>query len=900
MKKFLSIVTLIFTCLISGFSQLQVDTLFVNESGLQYVLIEHDTVSQAAIAAGVPENAVSYRIFADMEPGYKFIDCGGKDKAPIIPLEISSTEPFYNETTFGNGTGAASNPVLFALYPELAYDSYITDGRIGSGHVGVLKSVDPSGRVPITPETTPIQAVVLPQSGLLPLITDGSSQVCNDKFGYWGVAGGIGGPDAESNILFVAQFVTAGELKMLLNFGLKDPDVGLIYARSIKYPSEKAPIIKMVEPENGEMFNSGSDITISVSALDVDGNVDSVVFYSNNVKLGTDNEATNDTLYSFNWAAVSSGEYWIKAVATDNGALSTTSDSVKVTVNTAPSVVIIAPLDGTEYVEGEIVTFKAVATDEDGTVDSVAFLKDGEIINGYSTSETDTFIFEWTSIRGADDFNFIAIAVDNMGLSDTSAVLSINVTGTNSPPVIEFLSEADSIIIKRNIVLTVKAYDEIMVDSVQFFVDDIFIGTDVLPTQDSLFSVIWTNAEIDTVEIKAVGFDNDQEATTAVKTARIVPNMPPTIELTEPVDNARLKFRGGDDPEDFDRITIITEDFDGDVDSVEVFINGIKSGKAAYNQLTRLWNYTKWKIIEDTVTIRVTAHDDFGNTASDSITVFKDQPPQITLLYPRDYYIFTTGDSINLRAEPTDDVGIQYVQFYLNGTALGDQITSQPYSHKWVSEVEDTVTIYAMTIDNASQSAISDEVTIYINKPNAAPEISIENPNEGDTVAINTEIVIAATAIDDNQVDSVLFLINDNKVFTDIEEPYEFTWTPVSQGNHVILVIAFDNKGKSSFVKYNVYARIETVINEINPEHITFYPNPATDKIFIKVGNDKLLNTKGSLTLYSIQGVPIRNYELALLNNNVVEVNLTNLKTGSYVFVANIDGEIHTVLILKE
>ncbi len=72
----------------------------------------------------------------------------------------------------------------------------------------------------------------------------------------------------------------------------------------------------------------GKTIAIEATASDADGSVTNVQFFSGNTLLGEDATAP----YSFVWTGVTPGAYALKAVATDDDGLSTTSAVVNVTM----------------------------------------------------------------------------------------------------------------------------------------------------------------------------------------------------------------------------------------------------------------------------------------------------------------------------------------------------------------------------------------------------------------------------------------------------------------------------------------------------------------------------------------------------------------------------------------
>src|ERR1035437_321840 len=123
-------------------------TLFVGISlnaqstkGLEKVIVEKYYVSNAADAnasAGkLPVGSVTWRVYVDMLPGYKFLTAFGDTKHS---LSISTTTTFFNNEDRGSitpgftKTNAKNNTVML--------DSWLTAGAACAGNFGVLKSDD--------------------------------------------------------------------------------------------------------------------------------------------------------------------------------------------------------------------------------------------------------------------------------------------------------------------------------------------------------------------------------------------------------------------------------------------------------------------------------------------------------------------------------------------------------------------------------------------------------------------------------------------------------------------------------------------------------------------------------------------------------------------------------------
>lgn len=99
-------------------------------------------------------------------------------------------------------------------------------------------------------------------------------------------------------------------------------------------PANTAPAVSLVDPANGTSYPAATPVVINANASDADGAISKVEFFQGNTKLGEDTSGP----YSFTWNPLAPGNYALKAVATDNGGLTTTSSPVNVTVNEPPMV----------------------------------------------------------------------------------------------------------------------------------------------------------------------------------------------------------------------------------------------------------------------------------------------------------------------------------------------------------------------------------------------------------------------------------------------------------------------------------------------------------------------------------------------------------------------------------
>lgn len=136
---------------ILGLSLILLGAFAYAQNGLDSVIVERYYISDSNDAAGsttagagtLPVSSVTYRIYADMQPGYKFQALFG---VPTHELKLTTTTTFFNNedrgATIPNGitlTNTKKNTVML--------DSWFSVGATATGKLGVLKSEDSDGSV---------------------------------------------------------------------------------------------------------------------------------------------------------------------------------------------------------------------------------------------------------------------------------------------------------------------------------------------------------------------------------------------------------------------------------------------------------------------------------------------------------------------------------------------------------------------------------------------------------------------------------------------------------------------------------------------------------------------------------------------------------------------------------
>jgi hypothetical protein len=240
---------------ILGLSLILLASLTHAQNGLDSVIVERFYVSDANDSAGsttaaagtLPAGSVTYRIYADMLPGYKFQALFG---VPTHELKLSTTTTFFNNEDRGattpNGitvTNTKKNSVML--------DSWFSVGAAATGEIGVLKTEDTDGSignstVPVILQNTDVLAgiPIKTQDGEIPgtaeavtfvglttelNVFDATSQVGNlfsTLNGSIASLNGSVGPTAANRVL-VGQFTTDGQFCYELNIQIGTPTGGV-------------------------------------------------------------------------------------------------------------------------------------------------------------------------------------------------------------------------------------------------------------------------------------------------------------------------------------------------------------------------------------------------------------------------------------------------------------------------------------------------------------------------------------------------------------------------------------------------------------------------------------------------------------------------------------------------
>ena len=529
--------------------------------GLQGIVVEKyyqanaaDVADATAAGAVTPltTSSVTYRVYVDMAAGYKFNSLFGN---AAHNLTVNTTTGFYNDPSWGVSINPGTVSTTNIRKNTGMIDSWFTTGGVAAGKAGVLKSEDTDGTIgnaqsilannpggcfglPINGASG--QDGFLPSSGTTYIVpnglglgtaldvldqTNGGAIVLTN--GSIAALGGVQGPTS-SNMVLIGQFTTNGEFSFALNLQIQNIATGVAenYVSSsptgaeLTHPSltlvpNVAPTITLAASPSTSAIINGTAMTFTATAADANGTITGVSFYLDGALLSTDNSSP----YTASYTAVA-GAHTVYAIVTDNDCVSTQSSTLSFTsaANQAPTVTVTAP---TTTVAGTVLTFTASASDVDGSVAGVEFFVNNVSIG---VDNTAPYTMNHTAVLGSGQ-TVKAVATDDLGLTGTSNIVTMNVLA-NVPPAVSITSPSSSAVISSYasaaaatgagssltpVTFTASATDsDGTVTQVEFFVNGVSVGVDA----SSPYSATW-NSTSGTKTVEAKATDSNGAITTS-------------------------------------------------------------------------------------------------------------------------------------------------------------------------------------------------------------------------------------------------------------------------------------------------------------------------------------------------------------------------------------------------
>jgi hypothetical protein len=718
--------------------------------------------------------------------------------AAFDPSGITKVE-FYNGTTL-LGTDVAG-PYEYD-WVNMAAGDYVLTAKAYDND-GQMATSDP---INVTVNKLPAVAITAPsdsqtfQLGSIVTIsaeaTDMDGNIDTVKFYREGVTSGaralIGeDPVADANNEFVVDWDTTGLVADDYNIIVEafdnngDMKEAMI---TISLGDNLPPEVSVTNISDGDIIQYQDSIIIDVDATDPDGTVEYVEFWIDGNLRDTDEIAP----YSYDWVTPVAADRTIEVRAFDNNGAMSSTGIINVKVNAAPGLTIDSPVNDQTFAIDSTVTIEATATDADGNVEKVEFYNGDTLLGTDEVGDADIYRYDWANVPEGE-YTIKVISYDNDG-STKEKTVDITVTDANvGPDLVEIIAPVDGTTYEEgdSFVVEANATDsDGNIEKIEFYINDSKVSEDF--TSPYTHDVV--NAAGGVYELKAVAYDDDGAAT-ASEIVTVNVNQAPTVTITNPINNQAFLL---------DSIVVVTaqaQDFDGSIDRVEFFRDGVLEDTDIAAPFDFEWDSSIAGA--GTYEFYAVAYDDDGlkgRSQTIAITVDTNQGPTVAITAPANGSTFEPGSNIEVTAQSSDpDGSIDRVEFFVNGVALGtDTDGADSYGITLENAPQGSHILTAVAYDNEGAATRSGKVNIIVGA-STGPVVVIASPSDGEDFPVGETIVVTANAADPSDIiTSVDFYLNGNLVSSDTEYPYTFNIEGAPIGPHIIIADAFNQNGNKA------------------------------------------------------------------------------------------------------
>lgn len=678
-------------------------------------------------------------------------------------------------------------------------------------------------------------------------------------------------------------------------------------------PTNVAPTATFVSPSEGTNFPNLEAITLETSANDPENDIFIIYVFINGQGYAT---FSSDS-YTFDFLPEVAGDYTALLISQDGkGAQSdvtTLNFSVGNTSNTPPTVSLTSPTDGQEVKDVTTVILTADAYDEDGTVTSVEFTVNGEVI----VDDSAPFEIEWTpNVGGGASVPVSVVAMDNSGArsvaSESFFYMFVKPVISNFFPTNEYRING---ITPTTLTLNPKTIaTEIIRVTLSINNEEVTFDYNASSSSTGNITYEWTPEYVGEHIILARITDNlGYRSDWVSRTYFVDPeNQAPILTSISP-DNESIIV--GSDPV---TITIYAEDPDGSIVSVSESTPG---GSIQFEGTESPYTYTFdpnglsfkqfYFAIEDDKGL-VTQVSYFLNFES-----AVNEAPTVSIIKPTTNQVFQGLGAITLEAEANDtDGNITKVTFFVDGETIED--STFPYEVSWNPPSAGNYTVEIVAEDNLGDLS-------GLETSNFSVEVS-------STDECSTTPAWSATQTYRNAGNKVSYdnKIFENKWYTKNDLPTEggawkllqfcgggidcsdaTTWSSsTAYSSAGALVIYQGSKYSNQHYSKNDIPGIDDVWELKGPcldapssfETMTadIYPNPGSGKMKLEVNgitNSNLLYVEvRNLFGYVLMKKRVNLYE----NGKVIELDMTGQPNGIYSLTINANGQVLSKTIQVE
>ena len=561
------------------------------------------------------------------------------------------------------------------------------------------------------------------------------------------------------------------------------------------------PTVSVTSPVAGSSLNGVVAVVASASDNET---LAGVQFVLDGANLGGEVTGTGPTFtYTWNTTTAANGTHTLSARARDTSGNTAAAANVTVSVSNdtmPPSVSLTSPAGGAT-VTGPV---NVVATASDNAaLAGVQFLLDGVDLGAEVAGAGPTFSYSWDTTTAPDGAHTLsARARDTAGNTAPAANVSVAVSNDATPPTVSLTAPAADATVTGMITIVASAADNVALAGVQFLIDGNNLGAEVTGAGPT-FSFTWNtmSATNGTHTLSARARDRAGNTAPAGDVTVSVANdtTSPTVSVTSPAAEATVTGPVNVEATASDNVAVA---------GVQFLLDGANLGAevtGAGPAFTYNWNTTSAPNGSHTLSAR--ARDAAGNTAPATnvvFTVFNDTtPPTVSLTSPA---AGATGTgSIDLVASASDNGALAGVQFLLDGSNLGPEVTGTgpTFTYRWntTAASDGSHTLSARARDVAGNIGPAPNVAITVLNDTTPPAVSLTSPAGGATITGSVSIV--ASASDNRTLAGVQFLLDGNNLGAEITgsgPSFTYTWNTLTatNGAHTLSARARDASGNTA------------------------------------------------------------------------------------------------------
>jgi plastocyanin len=398
--------------------------------------------------------------------------------------------------------------------------------------------------------------------------------------------------------------------------------------------------------------------------------------------------------------------------------------------------------------------------------------------------------------------NFSYFCKVHFTLGMTGAVV---VTNANIPPTVSITNPATGALFVAPASVTIQASatnGSGTVTNVQFR-----IGSTVLTNDNAApFAGTTNNLAAGSYTLTAIASDNN--GLKATNSVNITVDTPPTVTITNPLDNATLSAPAN--------VTIQASASDPDAGGSVTNVQFLVGSTVLTNETTAPFSAATNNLAAGSYTLTAIASDNLGVKTTNSVNVVVDTPPTVSITNPVSGTVFIAPGNLTIQASASDlDAGgsVTNVQFLVGSTVLTNQTTA-PFSGTTNNLAAGSYTLSAVASDNLGVKT-TNSVNIVVDTP---PAVTITNPLDNATLSAPANVTIQASASDPDaggSVTNVQFLVGSAVLTNQTTAPFSAATNNLAAGSYRLWAVASDNNGvkNTNAVTINVVTPVQTILS---------------------------------------------------------------------------------------